>query len=981
LAVAWLSLHSLFAEEEVLKFIRRLQETGYGDMAVDYLKMLQSSPNIPVQVREVWDLEMSRSLRAASKTAFDAKEAEEWVAQSQKYIEKFIKENPTHPEAVTATFSVGEFAMDRALNLLRAARAIPNKEENKEQKAKVLGEARAALEEARPKFKEASDKYRAKLASLPPVPEKITKRDRRLIEERYDAEMNVLNARFQLALVSYYTAQTYLDPKDPARIAALKDAIKIFDGVYQTRRGSPAGVDPIGLFAHMWHGKATEEMDDFQTALDIYDEVLANTPERGETSDPVMESLFSQVEHFRLLILAKKSPKNFLTEATQWLKEYAKFAKTDGFQGIALEVVKAQLAAAESAAGAEKARLIASTQKLLRDMVKVRSQHQTEAIMLLREHSKSGGGDPTSFDEAVALGDTASAASQWDDAITMYGKALGFGEKSRNKEILERIPAVKEATAAAMYMKARDQFTANKMDDCLATLGMLVKNYPETKVAPTASAMAVTATLNLYVAAPADKKPETLERLIRVANFTATTWPGRPEADEARMKVGEASLVTGKVDEALAVFEKVNPKSERYPNARYLLGRTHWRRYATERAKPEAAQNKELLKTDREKATAALATSLELQRKKLEADQPLPKELIDTQLMLGEINVEGKQWDEAIKLLVPLVDAFKDVKPEEVDLTVLRVLITTLRAYMFSGQLDKATDIAIKLAEVGPENVPAVNGNLIEFARALNNKNKEADAALTEATTANNLQRISEAKTAVAAMKGLLTKYVDKLAGRKLSSQAQVFVANMCADVGLTDKARDIYKTITDRAAQDPAYAKAEAKMLTWVRVQLIGLLAKEGKYEEANKQLTALVNTNPRALPPKIEQGKILQTWAERDPSRYDDAIQHWARLRDLLKGSKKVPPEYYEVVYNLANCLYGQATKATDKEVAKEKAGQAEKLLKSELILHPNLSGPDTVADYNALVQKVATLLGRAAGSAVAPPAPSTTKPAAKP
>ena len=59
--------------------------------------------------------------------------------------------------------------------------------------------------------------------------------------------------------------------------------------------------------------------------------------------------MFAQVEHFRLLILAKQKPDEFLTEAEKWLKDHKKIKATDGYQGVSLEVVKAKLAAAEKA--------------------------------------------------------------------------------------------------------------------------------------------------------------------------------------------------------------------------------------------------------------------------------------------------------------------------------------------------------------------------------------------------------------------------------------------------------------------------------------------------------------------------------------------------------------------------------------------------------------------------------------------------------
>jgi hypothetical protein len=70
-----------------------------------------------------------------------------------------------------------------------------------------------------------------------------------------------------------------------------------------------------------------------------------------------------------------------------------------------------------------------------------------------------------------------------------------------------------------------------------------------------------------------------------------------------------------------------------------------------------------------------------------------------------------------------------------------------------------------------------------------------------------------------------------------------------------------------------------------------------------------------------------------------------------------QKKPPEYFEVVYNLATCLLFQAKQTQDKS----KALQAEQLLKSILVLSPNLNGPDTVARYNELLGDVVKFQGR--------------------
>jgi tetratricopeptide (TPR) repeat protein len=224
-----------------------------------------------------------------------------------------------------------------------------------------------------------------------------------------------------------------------------------------------------------------------------------------------------------------------------------------------------------------------------------------------------------------------------------------------------------------------------------------------------------------------------------------------------------------------------------------------------------------------------------------------------------------------------------------------------------------------------------------------------------------------------------------KLADRQVTWQAMVFVADTLAYAGLTDKARDEYREIVDRADKDKQFAQAAATALTRVRVQLVSLLAKESKYDEAHKQVSQLVAANPKALEPLMEQGRILKAWAEKEPVHFKEAVAHWAKLRDMLKNAKTKDgkskmPEYFEVVYYLAQCLYQEGKEAKEKSTQQEKAKQSEQLLKSTLVLSPNLSGPDMVAQYNALAQQAAVLQGRSPMPAGKPPATGV-KPPAKP
>jgi hypothetical protein len=105
--------------------------------------------------------------------------------------------------------------------------------------------------------------------------------------------------------------------------------------------------------------------------------------------------------------------------------------------------------------------------------------------------------------------------------------------------------------------------------------------------------------------------------------------------------------------------------------------------------------------------------------------------------------------------------------------------------------------------------------------------------------------------------------------------------------------------------------------------------------------------------------QGRILQAWAEQDPAKYADAAKVWTRLRNVLQSMTKKPPEFYEVTYDLALCLAAQGMNEKDAAQMKAKLTESEQVLKSTLVLSPQLNGPDMVAKYNALLTELANKL----------------------
>ncbi|MCY2995365.1 MAG: hypothetical protein NTY19_47000 [Planctomycetota bacterium] len=984
---------SVPAEEVTLEFLHALQKNGYEDIAVEHLKTLQKQPNLPAELRDVFDLELSNSLRGAANRAYDAKEKDQMMADSQASLEKFLKEKPDHPAAISAMVSASDLAIDRAQKSLRSAKYLAEKDQD--QKAKYLAEARTSLEDAQKKLKTAAEKFRVRLAALPEVP-KTTGKNRRDVQKaqqaREAAAQDYVEAVGKSSMVQYFLAQTFADPNDPQRKKILTDAAKAFDEIYQKRR-----LEIAGLFAHMWHGKCMEEAGDTRLALDIYDEVLANAPDPGEASaDPALEPVFAQVEYFRLLILAKQKPAQFLAEAEQWLKAYKKIKATGGYQGITLEVAKAKLAASEKAAGAEKAKLKQDATALLRDMRKVPSMYQQEAVQMMLQ---LGGGEASSFDDALVLGNEAAEAKRWSEAIDNYRKALAFSQKTKIKET-EKVGQTREALAQCMLVVARQNFSKNQLEECLVMASTLIKELgTEPPAALAISSLGVYAALNLYANTPEaekEKKEAALQRLSKIASFVISTWPAKPEADDARMALANSKLVVGEIDEALKRFDEVNPKSERHPQALYYAGRTYWGRYQAEKVKPEDKRNKEQMTSDRTKAQERLLASLEAQRKPPEAnkkeepkkqppeaskkEEPEKPEaeaqdkeadakqaaeektaqlVAETQLMLGEILVESGQPKDAVGYFQPLMDGLDKEKTKSMDpKLLLRIYVGAFKSYLAAGELAKAGESGAGLADAAADS-PFVNGWLMDFARQLNDEYKKAEAERIGAADATQKDAANEKLKAV---KEPLGKVLAKLGERQVSGKGLMFVADTLAAVGLTDEATKVYDEILKKL-EDADFAKSVgATAPTRARTQLIEIESTKGNYAKALKEVDKLIADNERALEPRMTKGRILQQWCEKDPSHYPEAVRHWAKTRDLLQRMKKKPPELIEVVYNIAACLLYQARSEKDKATAVKRALEGEQVLKAMLFNNPTLDKrPDMVARYKELLAKLATLQGR--------------------
>src|SRR5205085_2597496 len=141
----------------------------------------------------------------------------------------------------------------------------------------------------------------------------------------------------------------------------------------------------------------------------------------------------------------------------------------------------------------------------------------------------------------------------------------------------ETVARAQEFLDKAQYRLAYEHLQKGRLEQVIALATAMAKDRPKSDNTAKASALAASAALSLYASANEAAKPAALDRLNKITDFIIKQWPDRAEADDARMALGQANLVRGEWAEAIAVFEKVNDRSLRYPNSLFLAGQTHYR--------------------------------------------------------------------------------------------------------------------------------------------------------------------------------------------------------------------------------------------------------------------------------------------------------------------------------------------------------------------------------------------------------------------
>jgi len=1001
------SAGSALATDRDLAYLHALESRGFGDVAVNYLETLDKKDQVSPAVRDVFDLEMSKGLRAEAQNPPDPAQRGALLSQSQKFLDQFVKNNPNHAEALQAQITSAEMMFDHAQETISGIRLVKEKTE----KTTALTQARGELAQVKAVLQPAVDKLAAQLKALGPRPTKIVKgvivlkdlthKEKEQQDKREELQFDLIRTQGELALVDYFTAQTYTEPTDEEKKkVALNMAYKSLDAYYQQHRGD----DPLSqlgrsgfigaLVAHTWSGKASEEIGNKSLAKDLYDEVLESFPELPEKGQIVKveangsEPALARAKYYSLQLIASdpKQEKQYLAQAEEFLTTpiYKKLFRGEwGYQATSLDVAKRLLATAEKETDAKlKSSMLKEALDILKDMASVRSEFQDEATQLRLAVSR--GANPTNVDEAIEFIRLAYKDKDWGKVEALCQSALELLKKSNKKdaEIKSLQGSIQDWLAESQiqpmlekFNKEREPFNQDKYVAWAAEGLKAAQDNKKSVIAPKAASFAVYCAAVLYGKARSDEqgartpsekaaatkeKAEASKRLQEVADFLLTSFPNSSEADEARLSLAKAKWSDGNVAEAITAFESINPKSEKYPEALKLIGELKVEQFEAELRKPAKEQDPALVEKYRVAAVKALTGSVDQLISALKPGDPIPEELIKTQLLLAQVHMQVKEYAEAVKVLQPLIAAANAAAGKSpLNETMLKIFSAAVKAYMAMDDFKNAGEVGNKLIDLGPD-IRSVNVVLVDFVRRLDIELKDLRDKLDKLADAAPAETES-LRARVSSIKGMMSTMVGKLAKRtELDANMMVYLGSLFTDIDDFEGAKAQYQKVQE-------LPEANEKLKMWVGAQLVDILGKEGSLEKATDEIAKLREKKPNNLDFMIVEAKLWQEWGQKDVSKYDTAIQKWTDIRKRLQRQKlSQGGVYYDAVYNAAFCCLMEANKFAlnpgKKADAIHKAEDGEKVLKSELIPNPNLNGPPTVkrfkdllSDLNKTLQKL--------------------------
>jgi cellulose synthase operon protein C len=880
------------------QFVQGLRARGYYDLAAEFLETVRKQPDAPPEFLATADYELGRLLLDEAAKTGDLVRRKDLLEDARVKLDAFTKSKPDHPKTPEALVELARLLVERGhLAMLQA-----DDTETKTEKDAKVAEARASFDKARIAYSAADDRLKAAFAKYPPY---LQDNDPRK-DEKERTHSAMMQAELQKAVVDYEQGETYaIGSKERAEL--MSKGLAQFEELYKRYRTQLAG-----LSARMWQAKCYEERGDLGPAMGIYNELM-------EHSDPRLRPLQRYVGWFRIITLGKRKEYALAAdESVRWLQanNSPEALRSKEGLGVQLELARniiAQLPEAKN--DTDKNAMVKRIGDVLGGVVRYPSPFKAEAITLLKKYKPNAAVRAEdvaklTYDDAIAQGEQALSAHEWDRAEAILKQAVRRAETARN---IDQLNTARYDMAFGYYMNKRYY-------EALVLADHITRRYPKAGLAPKAAEIGMASLLGAYDDYAQVDRGTDLNNLIELAKYASATYPEYESGDSARMMLGQIYHGTGRYPQAIEAFTSVRAKSSKYLDARTKLGASFWEQSKRLRATGKTAES------DAEAAKAVETLRGAMATRKENGATPTDPSLLANACDIAEIFLETSRPDEALKLLEPLAKA--QTAPSGP--VFARMTADLLRAHIGVNQVDKAMlDMAV-LEKAGGE------GNLTQLYFGLGKLLQKEMEALKKRGDSSGLSR-----TRAAYLK-FLTALTSSKTGQTYDS-LQWAGENMLT-LGHPKEAEETFGKILEMFEKDPKFQSAPgaADRVFRTRLKLCAAYRDESKFAEAKGLVDILKKENPRAIEPMMEEGYLVEALAASSQGNWNTAQSLWQGVAKRLGVGRTKPIEYYDAWYHAAFCLNKSG-----------KPKEAKQALALVMRLSPRVGGPEMKQKYDELIK----------------------------
>lgn len=1000
-----LSPRAARAEEAYARFIEGLKEQGLFDMALDYLDLMKTSPLLSDTQKQEIPFDEGLLLVANARAEFDPTAKTKLLDRARDRFARFIEANPSSAKAAVAETELGNVLVERGRSLLEQA----NRPANVSKKDDLTKQARDVFGQAKKVFDEAETRFTARLKEIPKILD--AQKEKKKVEERRHASDDVLRARMLSAGILQVMASTYpAGSADQKKL--LQEAADKYKAIYEKARKYLGG-----QIARMKEGECYKLLGDTKRAIGLFETMLS------QGDEPSIRPYKMEALRLSLESLTSDNEKNYesaVKRGEDWLETAmpADNRTTDGL-GITYYTALANKLLADSLAKpdeqARKKALLLAAKKQAQFVAKAPSfnnPYRDEGQELYRKLLGGAEGEqkePTNFVEALdrakelldrwqdrlaqikaapEMKDEANVPAYTTEAKQLRDQSLHYFKLAL--ELRDDDTPLDSVNIVRYYLCFLDYQAENFYDS--AVLGEFVaKRYPKSQGGRQCAKIAMAAYLQTYDAARKAQADASFDRdkMVEVADFITSAWPGGEEADEAWSLLLQVAVGEDKLDKAMEYLAKIPEDSPRRGDADLKAGQALWASYlraARSAERPPQDQLDKMVETARK----LLADGIKRSRVAVEAGTAAVSPTMATAtLSLAQIDVESGQADKAIDLLndakigpLTLVAAGDPVaKQGKYGVETYKV---ALRAYVAIQALDKAEATMEALEKLVSESGDAdAAGQLTRIYIVLGRELEQQLQRLRQEQKTEELAKVSKGfelflKRISSREKGnnfnslnwvaetffSLGSGYDADGAKEAPAEAKGYYENsLAAD-----------RKIIEAAKADKAFAPEGAILV--VRVRTARTQRRLRNFEDANKELVEVLKEKSNLLEAQLEAARNFQDWGAEKPEYYVKAIEGdvkqknkegrtenliwgWNKTAVRAQGQKNVGDAFDEARYNQAKCYM---------ELAKTKSGtpkndllkKAESNIVFTFRVKPDLGGPEWMKKFESLFRTAQQLQG---------------------